>query len=112
MSGMTDRAMCMDRASMDKWLPQEVLEVILGRETLCTARLVSRIFCAAASANICSLTFASTSDVVSLHRFPRLTRVTLYHRDPKKSFAELAPPLQDLVTTVRLSQSFWRPSHP
>jgi hypothetical protein len=92
---------------MEECLPRDFLEAILGlldRDNLCTARLVSKIFCAAASTNICSLSLRSRSKASSPHRFPRLEHVTLHHGGWEKSLAKLTPSFRDLVTKVELSK--------
>jgi Leucine-rich repeat (LRR) protein len=89
---------------MDK-LPKDVLELILGslkRKELCTVRLVSKTFCAAASANVRSLKIKSTSQAISLQHFCRLRHVTLYPRGSKKCLAEVDPRLRDRITTLKL----------
>jgi hypothetical protein len=91
---------------MDILLPQDVLEAILGFvevETLCTARLVSRNFCAAASTHVCSMRIASTSAVVPLRRFPRLGSVTFTQFNSVVRSADLAPDIRDLITIWRTS---------
>jgi hypothetical protein len=91
---------------MEEYMPPHVLEAILGllnRESLGTARLVSRTFCAAASVNVCSVSVRSRSKASSPHRFPRLEHVTLHHTAWPETLAKLHPSFRDLVTTVLVS---------
>jgi hypothetical protein len=107
MFGMTDQRLCMDRATMDQYLPRDVLERIMGfrdRKTLCTLRLVNKAFCAAASAHIRSLTLTLKYQHDSIHRFPLLEHVTLDSQGREVSLVQLAPDVCDLITTVRLSE--------
>ncbi len=84
-------------------MPVEILEAILGlldRDTLCTACLVSRTFCTAASAHICSLKLQTTPPAFPVIRFPRVTSVSAHHSDEDGSLAQVDPGLQDRITSV------------
>jgi hypothetical protein len=98
---------------MDKFLPRDVLELILGflnRRELCTVRLVSKTLCAAVSANVRSMTIRNTSQAGSLEHFACLRHVTLCPRGRKKSLVQVNPRLRDLITTLKLdSPPLWRP---
>jgi hypothetical protein len=96
----------MNMHSMGSFLPQEILEVILGfaeTETLRTARMVSKSFCAAALTHVCRVSLSSTSEVVPLHRFPHLGSVNFVHYHSEERLADIAPGMRDLITTARTS---------
>lgn len=102
----TDWQVCVDSASMGECLPQEMLEAILGnldRPTVCTARLVSRAFCAAASAHISSLTARTPPYAVNLERLPRLRHVRVHHMGDTDGLAELDPRVQAVIPHLTVS---------
>jgi hypothetical protein len=111
--GMTDWQVCGDRHTADNTLPTDVLEVILGfvnTDTLRTARLVSRAFCTAAGAHICTLDsgwrprstlLSILPQAASLRQFPGLRTVSV-HVD-EEDVAQIDPCLRDLITTLCIS---------
>jgi hypothetical protein len=89
-------------------MPDDVLERVLGfldRDTLCTARLVSRTFCAAASEHVKIVRLRSTSQHVSLHRFPRIRCLDASVVGSEVSFAQVHPSLRNLITHFSISLS-------
>jgi hypothetical protein len=113
-SSISDSLRFVCRLGQFDWLPDDCLLLILGMldvATLCTARLINRVFCSIASEFLHSLTIHAEDlhrhPDMDLNRFENLSRVAVrdIHEADLPLLAGLA--IRDVVTDMKLTLFPW-----